>query len=123
MTLDTINMRLNFLLFLGIILVVIGVLIKSIYQLDKTGILVIIIGVICKLIYIISKTRNGTYKPGKEVLILILGLLFFFMGLYNITIGHSYLKPLYLIIIGIILKFIFVYKFIQSINSNKTSTN
>ncbi len=112
-------MKSKSLLFIGIILLVVGILLKKMTQMDVIGLAAIIIGVTCKSIYIISKARSGEYKPGTELFILAMGLLLFFTGLYLRGIEQNLIKPIYLIVLGITLKIIFIIKFIQIIRSNK----
>ena len=112
-------MKSKSLLFTGIILLVVGILLKKMTQMDVIGLAAIIIGVTCKSIYIISKARSGEYKPGTELFILAMGLLLFFTGLYLRGIEQNLIKPIYLIVLGITLKIIFIIKFIQIIRSNK----
>lgn len=112
-------MKSKYLLFTGIFLLVIGILIRTITQIDTLGVILIIIGVLCKLIYIINKARNGDYRPGKELIILAVGLLLFFIGLYFGDVVSIYTKPIYLIALGVILKIIFVFRFIQIMRYKK----
>jgi threonine/homoserine efflux transporter RhtA len=112
-------MKSKSLLFTGIILLVIGILLRKMTQMDVTGLAAIITGVTCKLIYIVSKARSGEYKPGTELYILAFGLLLFFTGLYLRGIEQNLIKPIYLIVLGITLKIIFIIKFILIIRSNK----
>lgn len=112
-------MKLKFLLFIGIILIIIGVLFRTIIQIDSLGLILIIIGIICKLIYIISKAKNGEYKPGKELVVLAIGLLLFYTGLYYEDNGQKLIKPAYLIALGITFKIVFIFRFIQIIRTGK----
>lgn len=56
-------MKSKALLFIGIILLVIGILIKKLTPFDSLGLASIIIGVTFKSIYIFSKAKSGEYKP------------------------------------------------------------
>ena len=111
------------LLFTGIILLVIGILLRKMTQLDAFGLSLIIIGVTCKSIYIIKKARHSEYKPGKELIFLVAGLLLFFTGLYLKSIEQNLIKPIYLIVVGITLKIIFIIRFIQIVKSAKKYNN
>ena len=66
-----------------------------------------------------NKARNGDYRPGKELIVLAIGLLLFFIGLYFGDVVSIYTKPIYLIAFGIILKILFILKFIQIVQSEK----
>ena len=70
-------MKSKVLLFIGIILLVAGIILKKMTQMDVLGLTLIIIGVTFKSIYILAKVRSGEYKPGKELILLVAGLLFF----------------------------------------------
>ena len=94
---------------------------RALNKIEYLGLSLIIIGVICKTFYITTKIKNGEYKPGKELFGLGLGLLLFFMGLYYIDPENKILKPIYLIVLGIALKIIFIIRFIQIVRSGKTN--
>ena len=112
-------MKSKSLLLTGIILLAIGILLRKMTQMDAFGLSLILIGVSCKAIYIIKKVRNGEYKPGKELIVLALGLLLFLTGLYYRDTEQMLIKPIYLIVLGITLKIIFIVRFIQVIRSRK----
>ena len=112
-------MKSKALLFTGIILLVIGIVLKKMTQMDTIGLALIITGVSFKSIYILAKVRSGEYNPGKELIFLITGLLLFFIGLYFRGIEQPIIKPIYLIVLGISLKIIFIIKFIQIVKSGK----
>jgi drug/metabolite transporter (DMT)-like permease len=111
------------LLFTGIILLVIGILIRKMTELEIFGLLLIIIGVTCKSTYIVMKARSGEYKPGKELFILALGLILFFIGLYLRGSEQNLINPTYLIITGITFKIVFIVRFIQISHSIRISSN
>ncbi len=112
-------MKSKSLLFIGIILLVAGILIKKMTPMDVVGLTAIITGVTCKVIYIVLKIRNGDYKPGTELYLLALGLILFFIGLYLRGVEQNLIQPIYLIVSGITLKIIFIIKFIQIIRLNR----
>ncbi len=107
------------LLFVGIVLLVIGIVIKKSTPMNTLGLVLIITGVTFKTIYIISKARSGEYKPGKELIFLFVGLVLFFIGLYLRNMNQTLVKPIYLIVSGITLKIIFIVRFIQIVKSSK----
>lgn len=111
-------MKSKFLLFTGIFLLVLGIVFRKITSLEVFGLFLIISGVLCKTIYIIAKAKSGEYKPGKELIFLFTGLLLFLSGLYLRSHPQNLINPLYLIITGLILKIIFVFRFIYLIRSN-----
>ena len=105
------------LLFVGIVLLVIGIVIKKSTPMNTLGLVLIITGVTFKTIYIILKARSGEYKPGKELVFLVAGLLFFFTGLYLQKINQSLIDPNYFIFFGLTLKVIFIIRFIKIVRS------
>ena len=107
------------LLFAGIILLMVGIILRKSTQMETLGLTLIIIGVSFKSIYILSKVRSGEYKPGKELIFLVVGLLLFFTGLYLRNIDQTFIKPIFLIISGITLKLIFIIRFIKIVKSAK----
>ncbi|TXG36748.1 hypothetical protein [Seonamhaeicola maritimus] len=112
-------MKSKSLLFAGIILLLIGILIRKLTHMEVAGLILIIIGVTCKTVYIIKKAKSGEYQPGKELLILIFGLILFLTGLYFKSLEFPIIKPIYLIISGIVLKISFIIRFIQVTRSTK----
>ena len=106
-------------LFIGIILLLIGILIRKLTQMETLGLVLIITGVCCKAIYIINKARNGEYKPGKELVLLVVGLLLFFTGLYYRGTELSFINPIYLMMVGIAFKIFFILQFIRKIRAGK----
>lgn len=101
------------LLFTGIILLIIGILLRKMTELEIIGLILIIIGVTLKSSYIVLKARTGEYKPGKELFALGFGLLLFFTGLYLRGGDQNFINPIFLIITGISLKIVFIVRFIQ----------
>ena len=69
------------LLFIGIALLVLGIVLRKFTDMTGLGLSMILIGVGCKTIYIIAKAKSGEYKPGKELIWLFLGLALFLAGL------------------------------------------
>ena len=110
------------LLFVGIVLLVVGILIRKLTGLDVFGLLMIITGVICKTVYIVAKARSGEYKPGKELIFLGLGLLLFLSGLYLRSIEQEIINPTYLIVAGLSLKIVFIIRFIQIVRRTEVTT-
>ena len=121
MTLDFEDMKSKFLLFFGIILLVVGVLVKKTSAYETSGLILIILGVVCKTIYIISKARSGEYRPGKELIFLAAGLLLFLSGLYLRSTNQNLIDASYFILMGIGLKVFFIFRFIQIVKSYHTN--
>lgn len=99
-------------LFLGLILLIFGIVLKLITDHDQIAIIFIAIGVLLKLVHIVSIIKNRSYKPGWEIIILAFGLSLFFFGLYICQIPS--LAQLF-IIIGLVLKTTFVVLFIKKV--------
>jgi len=109
------------LLFIGIFLLVLGIVLRKMTPYESLGLALIISGVLCKTVYIISKARSGEYVPGKELIFLGVGLLLFLSGLYLRSLEQNMIDPTYLIVIGISLKLFFIIRFIQIVRSAKDS--
>lgn len=107
------TLKLKRLLFIGIILLVVGIILKKLTHMDVLGLILIITGVTFKAIYILAKVKSGDYKPGKELVFLVAGLFFFFTGLYLKKVNYSLMEPIYLIVFGLTLKVIFIIRFIK----------
>ena len=88
-------------------------------SLEAFGLILILIGVLCKTVYIIAKARSGEYKPGNELIFLGVGLVLFLSGLYIRFLEQDLINPSYLIVSGISLKIIFIIRFIQIVRSAK----
>lgn len=121
--LNLILMKPKILLFSGIFLLVVGILLRKLTQLDVVGLSLIIIGVAFKTIYIIIKAKRGEYQPGKELIFLALGLILFFTGLNLRGAEDPFIRPVYLIVLGITLKVVFVVRFIQISRSQRLTRN
>lgn len=98
-------------LFVGIILLIAGIIIRKTTGLAVEGLVMIIVGVLFKTYYIISKAGSGEYKPGYELWFLFVGLAMFLTGLY-IRSHNPPFNPVYLIVPGISLKVVFIILFI-----------
>ena len=105
-------MKSRWTLFAGIILLILGIIIRKTTGLAAEGLVMIISGVLFKTYYIISKVRSGAYKPGYELAFLFIGLILFLAGLY-IKNHHPPFNPALLIAPGLSLKVVFIILFIQ----------
>lgn len=112
-------MKSKSLLFIGILLLIVGILLRKLTDFEILGLGLLLLGVTCKTIYIIAKIRNGEYRPGKELIFLFLGLLLFMTGiaLRKSDTGSTY--PIYLILSGLLLKIVYVIKFIRLVKRGK----
>jgi len=110
-------------LFIGIILLVVGIILINKGGKAVLGLASIITGVTFKTIYIFAKAKSGEYIPGKELILLFVGLMIFLTGLYLRGINQALIEPIYLIVFGIILKTLFIIKFIQIVRSEKKWSN
>lgn len=106
-------------LLLGIILLIAGILLKKLTLMEVFGLVLIITGVTFKAIYILAKYKSGEYKPGKEFLFLVAGLILFFSGLYLKSINQTLIEPIYLIVLGLTLKVFFIIRFIIIVRLDK----
>ena len=105
-------------LFIGILFLTTGIIIKKGFEYDLAGIVLIIGGVSLKTYYIVIKIRTGEYHPGVELGFLILGLILFFAGIYSRSIEAGF-NPYVLIIPGISLKVLFVIAFIRKVRKQR----
>lgn len=104
------------LLFIGIFLLVIGILIRKLTDFESVGLVLILIGVACKTIYIIGKIKTGEYKPGRELYFLFIGLILFLGGIYMRKENVGFFIPAIIFIItGLSLKIIFIVLFIKKL--------
>lgn len=105
-------MNSKYLLFLGIVLLIIGIILRYFTSSPATGLTLIITGVILKFAYILLAFVKGEYKPGKEVYFLVTGLIILFLGIwYKANINAS--SGLAIIATGVSLKIIFIVLFIR----------
>jgi drug/metabolite transporter (DMT)-like permease len=106
------------LLFLGIALLIVGIVFRKFTDLNGMGLLLILAGVACKTVYIIAKTKSGEYNPGRELVLLFLGLFLFLTGLI-LNANNPGLFSGLLIGVGLSLKVIFILIFIRKTRSNR----
>ena len=109
-------------MFTGIFLLILGIIIRKMTSFQLIGLILIIAGVLCKTVYIISKARSGEYIPGKELIFLVVGLLLFLTGLYMRNLEQNLIDPTYLIVIGLGLKILFIIRFIQIVRKVKVKS-
>ena len=107
-------------LYLGIVLLTLGIVLKSMGKFDPYALIILLSGVAFKVGYIISKIRSGEYKPGKEVILLMAGLTLFLTGIYfkahPMELHHAFLMAP-----GIALKVSFVLIFIFKMQKTRVS--
>jgi drug/metabolite transporter (DMT)-like permease len=106
-----IRMKKKWMLFAGIILLVAGIVLRNLTELDLTAVLLIVLGVLFKTYYIVRMARSGEYKPGYELYFLFAGLGMFLSGLYLKSQNPSVIAGL-LVFTGILLKTSFIVIFI-----------
>jgi hypothetical protein len=109
-------MKIKWMLFTGIALLTLGIVLKKTSDLGLISTLLIIIGALFKVVYLIAKVRRGEYKPGVELLFLILGLLLLYFGVY-LRSHESSINPSYFIGTGITFKVIFIFLAIRKIRA------
>ena len=105
-------------LFAGIGFLILGILLRKLSGYPAIGLFLILLGVGLKTYYIIQAIRSGLYQPGKELWLLIIGLTLFLSGLY-LRGKPFFMDPIYLIILGLGLKIIFIIRFIQKVRLNR----
>ena len=107
------------LLFIGIFLLLVGIFIRRLTDFNSVGLILILVGVACKTIYIIGKVKSGEYTPGRELYLLISGLILFLGGIYmrknNLEVGS--IPTIAFIITGLTLKILFIIGFIRNLKA------
>ena len=101
-------------LFIGLLLLTLGIVLKLLTDQDALAVSFIVLGALLKVAHIIGMIKKNSYQPGIELVILGLGLSLFFFGLY-ICQNDSFARVF--IITGLVLKTVFVVQFIRKINS------
>lgn len=104
-------------LFTGIILLTLGILLRVFTNLLPLAFVLMALGGLSKVIYLTFRIRQGNYKPGYELLLLLIGLLVFFTGIYLRT-HSSAINPWFFMGPGILLKISFVVVFMQKLKAN-----
>ncbi len=113
-------MKSKLLLFIGVILLIAGIVLKKSTELVFLAIALIVIGVSLKAWYIIGKAKSGAYKPGYELGFVALGLALLFTGIYfrgDLPVFHTS----FLMGVGIALKIVFVILFVIKVKSLEKS--
>ncbi len=105
-------------LFAGILLLLVGIVVRKATSFASVGLIMILLGVACKTYYIVGAIRAGVYRPGAEIWLLFVGLALFLGGLYLRSTGFV-IDPLYLIVTGLALKILFVVRFVQLIRQSR----
>jgi len=105
-------------LFVGIGLLVIGILVRKMTSFSLAGLMLILVGVGFKTFYILAAIRSGVYKPGRELWLLFVGLGLFLGGLYMRRTDFV-INPLYLILTGLTMKVLYVVRFIQLVRQSR----
>lgn len=112
-------MKVKGILYIGILLLLLGLLLRYLTPYDSAGLGLIIVGIILKFFYILRAVIIGQYRPQSEIYLLISGLLLLFLGLWykqNINEVDGY----GMITIAILLKLSFVIFFIRKTRVNRT---
>jgi len=111
-------------LFIGIVFLVIGILIRKLTDLNAIGLILILAGVTFKSIYIVGKMKSGEYKPGREFFLLGIGLLLFLGGIYikNNNLELLSIPAVFYIITGLSLKIVFIILFVKKLKETKHET-
>ncbi len=105
-------------LYIGIVLLVFGVLLRIFTSLRPWPVYIIILGALSKLYFIFGTIKRGEYKPGFEVGLLYLGVAMFLTGIYFRS-HPGAIRPVYLMAPGIALKLTFILVFIRKLTRSK----
>jgi FtsH-binding integral membrane protein len=105
-------------LFAGIIILIMGIVLKKTTDLTALSIAFMVAGVLLKTLYIVSKAQSGEYKPGMELFFVFMGLSLFFTGIYFRNEGINPLGSI-LFFTGIGLKIVFIILFIKKVKRQR----
>jgi O-antigen/teichoic acid export membrane protein len=111
-------MKSKWTLFAGILFLILGIILRKATGLGTEGLILIIIGVALKTFYIVRKAQSGEYKPGYELIFLFVGLAMFMTGLYIRPYEPTF-SPALLIVPGILLKVLFIVLFIIKVRKTR----
>jgi len=109
-------------LYAGILILTTGILLKIFTDMDPVSTLIIVGGVLFKVYYIIINIVKGIYKPGYELVFLLVGLTMFISGRYLLS-PDGFANPAFLTIPGIMLKIAFVALFIRKSRMSSVSND
>lgn len=99
-------------LFAGILFLIIGILLKKVFEINLIGLITILVGVALKTYYVVNKAIIGEYRPGFELLFLFVGLSLFLSR--NFLHMQIELIPAGVFMgVGISLKIVFIILFIK----------
>ena len=101
-------------LFTGIALLTIGIFLRILVDPTWPSYIFIALGVCFKVFYIAALYKTGNYKPGLEMLALIVGLTLFSIGLI-LKYSTSDINPYLFIAPGIMFKLTFIILFIAKL--------
>lgn len=106
------------LLFGGLFLLTLGIILKVVTEWSAFALALITLGGLLKVSYLTLRIRQGNYKPGYELFLLIIGLLIFFTGIYLRTHSNT-INPWFFMGPGILLKISFVVIFAKRLKANQ----
>ena len=115
-------MKVKGILYIGILLLVVGLWFRYLTPYTTAGLSLVIVGVILKLSYILQTMRSGQYKPQAEIFLLFSGLLLLFLGLWH-KLNISEVVGYGMITVALVLKFLFLFLFIRKVRLNRTKVN
>ncbi len=105
-------MKYKWQLYSGIFMLLLGILLRKLTDLNLISLVIIFLGVTLKVYYLLKKFKKKEYKPGFELVLLIFGLFLFMTGIYLRPIA-SIINPNYFIISGIAMKVGFIILYIN----------
>lgn len=106
-------------LYLGIVLLTLGIVLRSSGKFDPYALIILLTGVAFKAGYIVGKIKTGEYKPGTEVYLLLIGLILFLTGVYFKSHPRE-LHHAFLMAPGIAFKVSFILIFIVKLRKAKS---
>ncbi len=101
-------MRKKILLYIGILLLVIGIILKFTVASSFVSYSFILVGIALKLIYLIKSVVTKEVKLGGEMFLLIIGISLVLIGTHLKTTSNYFMLHPVLITVGVVCKIIFV---------------
>ena len=109
-------------LYLGAIIILVALVLRIYFPEVQIINPMFFIGGGLKVWFLVGKIKDGGYKPGVELILLLIGLTMFFSGVYGRNHDWSF-SAYWLIIPGALFKLVFVFLFIRKLALNKVKAN
>lgn len=108
-------------LYIGLLFLYSAILVK-IFTNSRLSLYLLLVAVCFKLLFALKRIKKGEYKPGFELILLVVGLFLFLWGLYA-PLPYFILSKSWLMLPGLVLKFSFLIIFIVKVKRAKKFSN